>query len=61
MSAYGFNLKNIQAIDLFSYSPLIDVMDMHEMEYGDSRFDEPAISDLITRFVSESGQTHGLH
>ena len=29
--------------------------------HGDSRFDEPAISDLITRFVSESGQTHGLH
>ena len=28
---------------------------------GDTRFDEPAVSDLITRFVSDSGQSNDLH
>jgi len=29
--------------------------------HGDTRFDEPAVSDLVTRFLSEYGQPHGLH
>ena len=37
--SHGFNLKNINALDLFSYSPLIDVGDMHEMPYKNNSFD----------------------
>lgn len=29
--------------------------------HGDTRFDELAVSDLVTRFVSEYGRPHGLH
>lgn len=36
---YGFNLSRIKAIDLFTYSPLIEVMDMHQMSYADNSFD----------------------
>ncbi len=32
-----------------------------DLVHGDRRFDEPAMSDLITRFVSQSGQPHGLN
>ena len=32
-----------------------------DLAHGDRRFDEPAMSDLITRFVSQSGQPHGLN
>lgn len=39
LSTYGFGLKNIKAIDLFSYSPLVDVMDMHELRFDDNQFD----------------------
>ncbi len=37
--AHGFSLKNIRGLDLFSYSPWIDVGDMHKMPYKDSSFD----------------------
>jgi hypothetical protein len=36
---YGFRKKNISSIDLFTYSPLIDVMDMHAMSYASDSFD----------------------
>ena len=35
----GFKLKNITSIDLFSYSPLITVGDMHSLNYDDNYFD----------------------
>lgn len=38
-AAYGFSLENITSIDLFSVSPLIEVMDMHDMSFEDGRFD----------------------
>jgi len=38
-AAYGFSLENITAIDLFSVSPLIDTMDMHDMSFEDGCFD----------------------
>ena len=38
-SAYGFTLDNISAIDLFSVSPMIQVMDMHDMAFADDSFD----------------------
>jgi len=37
--AKGFEFKNIYAIDLFSYSPLIDLCDMHNLKYDNETFD----------------------
>ena len=39
IAGYGFTWNNIHALDLFSYSPRIDVGDMHDMPYEDSSFD----------------------
>ena len=36
---HGFSKKNIEAIDLMSYSPLIKLGDMHELKYPDDTFD----------------------
>jgi SAM-dependent methyltransferase len=36
---YGFRADRITAVDLFSYSPLIQVMDMHELAFPDDAFD----------------------
>ncbi|MCR9191717.1 MAG: class I SAM-dependent methyltransferase [Gammaproteobacteria bacterium] len=58
--AYGFPLKNIAAIDLFSYSPLIKTMDMNALTYADNSFDvyySSAVivySPNITLSISES-------
>lgn len=38
-AAHGFKLENISAIDLFSVSPMIQVMDMHDMSFADNSFD----------------------
>ena len=35
----GFNKNNISAIDLFSYSPMIQKMDMHDLEFTKKQFD----------------------
>lgn len=57
---YGFQRRNVEAIDLFSYSPLIRLMDMNSLEYGDDSFDlyySSAVikySPDIRRTVSES-------
>ena len=37
--AYGFDLKNIEAIDLISYSPLIKLGNMHNLDYPSNSFD----------------------
>ena len=37
--SHGFKPKNITGIDLISYSPYIDVGDMHDMKYTDNSFD----------------------
>jgi hypothetical protein len=36
---YGFRPENVKAIDLFSYSPLIDLMDMNDLRYPADHFD----------------------
>lgn len=36
---HGFPEKNIRGLDLMSYSPLIDVGDMHQTHYEDNEFD----------------------
>ena len=37
--SYGFEKKNVRGLDLMSYSPYIDVGDMHNMPYDDNTFD----------------------
>jgi SAM-dependent methyltransferase len=37
--AHGYKLANIRGLDLISYSPWIDLGDMHAMPYADSSFD----------------------
>lgn len=39
LRCYGFQGKNITAIDLFTYSPLIRLMDMHSLQFPDNSFD----------------------
>lgn len=39
LAAYGFSLKNIKGLDLFSYSSYIDVGDMHSLPYPNDSFD----------------------
>lgn len=39
LMGHGYLLKNIRAIDLISYSPWIDLGDMHSMKYADGQFD----------------------
>jgi SAM-dependent methyltransferase len=48
LTLHGFRRRNIVAIDLFSYSPLIRVMDMHELEFYDDSFDVVYSSYVIT-------------
>ena len=36
---YGFSPRNIRGLDLITYSPFVDLGDMHAMPYGDSSFD----------------------
>jgi len=37
--AHGFELSNITGVDLFSYSKLIELGDMHNLQYKDNTFD----------------------
>ena len=39
IAGYGFKFSNIKGLDLFSYSPKIDVGDMHKMPYKNDSFD----------------------
>ena len=35
----GFDVNRIRAVDLFSYSPYVDIGDMHNLPYPDNSFD----------------------
>lgn len=39
LAAVGFNPRKIRALDLVSYSPFVDLGDMHDMPYDDDSFD----------------------
>lgn len=39
LEAYGFQRKNIRGLDLISYSPLVDLGDMHAMAYPENKWD----------------------
>ena len=66
LNAYGY--KNIQEIDLISYSKNIKIMDAHNMEYEDNTFDSifcgwvlpyskqpQKIADNIVRVIKDGG------
>ena len=52
--AYGFKLENIYAIDLISYSQLIKLGDMHNLEFPNAMFD--AIISSCTIVYSSNAQ-----
>jgi hypothetical protein len=39
LAGLGFRLENIRGLDLISYSPRIDLGDMHDMPFADDSFD----------------------
>ena len=39
LAAHGFTLANIRGLDLISYSPMVDLGDMHAMPYADDTWD----------------------
>jgi hypothetical protein len=45
--AAGFSLQNISAIDLFTYSPLIQLGDMHDIDFPDNTFDVIVFGDVL--------------
>jgi SAM-dependent methyltransferase len=49
LSKLGFKWKNIIAADLFSYSPKIIVMDMHDLQFPNNNFDI-VISSWVLRY-----------
>jgi SAM-dependent methyltransferase len=48
LSNYGFNSAKLTAIDLFSYSTAIKLMDMHELGFADDTFDALYSAFVIT-------------
>ena len=48
LSAHGFKLANLSAIDLFSYSPRINLMDMHKLQFAEDSFDAVYSAFVIT-------------
>ncbi len=47
MSNFGINPHNITAIDLHSYSPLIQLGDMHELSFPEEKFDACILTHCI--------------
>jgi SAM-dependent methyltransferase len=45
---YGFRLENVTGVDLFSYSPKIRCMDMHQLEFPDDTFDVVYVAWALT-------------
>lgn len=39
LASHGFRLRNITGVDLLSYSPRIDIGDMHALSYDEDSFD----------------------
>lgn len=47
MANFGLNPRNITAIDLHSYSPLIELGDMHELSFTENTFDACILTHCI--------------
>lgn len=39
LASHGFRLRNVTGVDLLSYSPRIEIGDMHALQYADDSFD----------------------
>lgn len=48
LTLYGFSLENITAIDLFTYTPRIELMDMHRLDFPADTFDVCYLSYVLT-------------
>jgi len=48
LAAYGFHPKNIRGLDLLSYSPWVDLGNMHAMPYADSSWDAAVMGWVLT-------------
>jgi len=48
LAAYGFSWCNIRGLDMISYSPLVDLGNMHSMPYEDNYFDTITMGWLIS-------------
>jgi SAM-dependent methyltransferase len=48
LAAYGFDPKNIRGLDLFSYSPWVDLGNMHNMPYADDSWDAALLGWVIS-------------
>ena len=48
LAAYGFKKSGIRGMDMISYSPWIDIGNMHKMPYADSSFDTVTMGWLIS-------------
>ena len=48
LSSYGFDSAKLTAIDLFSYSPAVRLMDMHELQFSENFFDAVYSAFVIT-------------
>lgn len=49
LESHGFHWENITAVDLFSYSPKIQLMDMHDLKFRDGTYDI-IISSWVLRY-----------
>ena len=58
LSLYGFPLRRMVAVDLFSYSPLIRCMDMHQFDFPDDSFD--IVYSAWTLKCSRARSTQGM-
>ena len=48
LAAYGFHPKNIRGMDLLSYSPWVDLGNMHNMPYADNSWDAIMLGWVLT-------------
>ncbi|MBL9178437.1 MAG: methyltransferase domain-containing protein [Verrucomicrobiaceae bacterium] len=48
LAAYGFHPKNIRGMDLLSYSPWVDLGNMHQMSYADNSWDAVMLGWVLT-------------
>ena len=48
LKGYGFSLENLRGLDIISYSPLIDLGDMHATSYPDDSWDAVVLGWVLT-------------
>jgi len=58
LASYGFSFRNVSAIDLFSYSPKIRLMDVQRMSFPDASFDV-AYASLVLRYCPDAARACG--